>query len=229
MRLGTPAQFAALLQPDDLLFAIDLEEAYNAVPLHPLHRHLVRTVLPCGLILEAQVMIFGLSPAPIAFTRLLLPAVHWLRQQGLRLGAYLDDIGLATRPVMSTAAEHLCLVLSLFFELGFSFKAAKLQTRWSHRITYLGVVFDSHNMAVRLPADKLAALRRSARALLKTGQASLRQLASFCGTASWATLVTPEGRLRLRPLLRAKAARLHQLQVVYRRPWSGWQPTHQRL
>lgn len=224
-KMESLATAGSMLQADDVLLGWDLSDAYLTLPLHPSHRHLCRVVAPDGSLWEPTVLFFGLSHAPHLFHTVTHTVVRFLRAQGLRATAYLDDFLLAA-PLgdSSSAARQLALALGTLVDLGFGIHPRKQRLSWCHRTTHLGAVLDAHSMTVRLPSDKLAALRRDARYLLSRPP-TLARLASFVGLANFCRVALPQGALWLRPLVRFRSACLRTIIASTGRPHAVWQ-TH---
>ena len=80
-----------LVRPQDWVMKVDLKDAYFLVPIHPDHHKYLQFQW------EAQIyqfccLPFGLSCAPTVFTKLMKPVVAFLRERGMRLIIYLDDM-----------------------------------------------------------------------------------------------------------------------------------------
>ena len=80
-----------LIQQGDWMIKMDLKDAYLQVPIHEAHQCFLQFVWE-GKHYKFQCLPFGLSSAPRVFTKLLKPVVALLRQIGLRLIIYLDDM-----------------------------------------------------------------------------------------------------------------------------------------
>ena len=80
-----------LMQLKDWLVKLDLKDAYLSVRVDPEYRRWLRFQWQ-DQIYQFDTLLFGLSSAPFMFTKLLKPAVAVLRQAGIRLVLYLDDM-----------------------------------------------------------------------------------------------------------------------------------------
>ena len=80
-----------LLQPHDWLGKIDLKGAYFIIPIWKEQRKYLRFVWKSTLP-EFAFLPFGLATAPRLFTKVMKPIVALLRQVGIRLIIYLDDL-----------------------------------------------------------------------------------------------------------------------------------------
>lgn len=80
-----------ILEEKDLICKLDLKDAYVVVPMHPDSRCFL-TFKHNNVVYQYNSLAFGLSVAPRVFTKLMQYAIEPLRQQGIRLVYYLDDI-----------------------------------------------------------------------------------------------------------------------------------------
>ena len=80
-----------MLLPGDKMCKIDLKDAYFAIPLSVKSRKYVRFQWK-GLLYEFCCLCFGLSPAPLVFTKLLKVPMSLLRKLNVRIIIYLDDM-----------------------------------------------------------------------------------------------------------------------------------------
>ena len=80
-----------LLNRGDYMCKLDLKDAYLSIPITQSHRKYLKFAWQ-GTVYQYNVLPFGLATAPRAFTKLMKPALAYLRSKGVRLIAYLDDI-----------------------------------------------------------------------------------------------------------------------------------------
>ena len=80
-----------LLRHGDWLAKVDLKDAYFVIPIDPTHRRYLRCQV-LGKIYQFTCLPFGLSSALWVFTKTLKPVLALLREMGMRLVAYIDDI-----------------------------------------------------------------------------------------------------------------------------------------
>ena len=105
------------LRPGDWTASIDLKDAYHHVPIAPASRDLLGFTVAKSTY-HFKALPFGLRPAPRLFTRLVACVAAFLRQRGLRLFCYLDDLLLAaeSRDLLS---RQLHFLLQTVQALGF--------------------------------------------------------------------------------------------------------------
>ena len=122
-----------LLRKGDYMIKIDLKDAYLTVPIWQNHQKYLRFIWRDSL-LEFACLPFGLASAPRVFTKLLKPVLSILRQRGIRLIAYLDDI-LLMAPSVDQVLQHAASTLNLLEGLGFTVNYQSpywyLPSKWS--------------------------------------------------------------------------------------------------
>ena len=117
-----------LVKPHDWLAKIDLKDAYFLVPMDPNHYQF----------LQFQCLPFGLSYAPRTprtFTKLIQPMVGFLRERGVQLIIYLDDL-LNFGDCQKILVSQLVLIKDLFKALGLIINEKKSQLEPSHQIIF---------------------------------------------------------------------------------------------
>jgi hypothetical protein len=197
-----------LLMPGDYMCVIDITRAFHHIPLHPSStdrlqfnfagRHYAWRALP-----------FGYSAAPRVITKALGEVVRFLRREaGLRLTFHIDDFIVMGSSPEETEWARECLVTTLR-ALGFTINPSKGQWAPAQVATYLGFQLDTrsaHTVTVRLPVDKLAAIRSFASTLLASAARSQRRLvpkrklARLVGSLIAAHPAVWEARMRTREL-----------------------------
>ena len=89
-RMATLKDVSQSLRQGDWASTIDLKDAYLHVPIAKEHRRFLRFSWG-GTQYQFRRLPFGLSSAPLTFTRVTLPLVTLCRTQGIRIIVYLDD------------------------------------------------------------------------------------------------------------------------------------------
>ena len=148
----------SLINENDYLVSIDLKDAFHSISLHPESRKL--TVFEFeGKRYSYNVLPFGLTSSPRIFTKNLKPVISFLRNSGIKITHYLDDI-LICADSSEKCLSHLNKSLSLLTSLGFVINYKKSILVPSQRILHLGYLWDSVTMTKSLPADKLAKIKK---------------------------------------------------------------------
>ncbi|KZS06357.1 Uncharacterized protein APZ42_030220 [Daphnia magna] len=146
-------------------------------------------------------MAFGLSPAPRIFTKLLKVVTAILRQQGLRLVIFLDDI-LILNSTEGGVRNDLKTTLDLLQSLGFLVNWEKSVVAPSQIMEYLGMIVDSIKMSFSLPAIKVQEVKRLCEQALEAKCVSLRSIASILGNFTWAIPTIPYAQSHYRSMQR---------------------------
>ena len=191
-----------LIKPGDWLAKIDLKDAYFLVPVHPSHQKFLQFQWQ-DILYEFQCLPFGLSCAPRTFTKLMKPVVALLRERGIRLIVYLDDI-LIMCSCQDTLVNQLRFVRDLFQVLGLLINEKKSQLDPSQEIVFLGLAISTTTMQVSLPKEKVAQIQQEAKQLQAMSEVSVQKLAMLVGrttAAKQAIRVAPLFRRHLQALI----------------------------
>ena len=147
-----------LLRKGDFMAKIDLMDAYFTVPVWRSHQKFLRFVWK-ETMYEFACLPFGLASAPRVFTKLMKPVVGLLRQLGIRLIIYLDDM-LIMAQSRDIVLQHASTALDLLQGLGFMIKYLKSVLVPSTKMEFLGFVVDSLTLSLALPRDKIRNVRK---------------------------------------------------------------------
>src|ERR1700684_1477744 len=79
-----------MIRPGDFLTSIDLQDGYLHVPVSTSSQSFLQFCWR-NRFYRFRCLPFGLSSAPLVFTKLLRPVVQRLREMGIRVMVYLDD------------------------------------------------------------------------------------------------------------------------------------------
>jgi len=187
---------------------VDLKDAYLTVPIARRHRKFLRFSWK-GRKFQFKSLPFGLATPPRTFTKLLKPVAARLRQQGLRVVFYIDDILL-----MSTSVEeletHMGILASSLEELGFLMNTKKCVKGPLQVIEFLGFLVDSRQMTLSLPQDKMHKIEKECRHLMNKRQATVRLLAHVIELLNSTVQAVLPARLHYRGLQRLKNKVFHQ-------------------
>ena len=125
-------------------------------------------------------LLFGLSCAPWAFTKVLKPVVAFLRSLGVHLIMYIDDI-LIIEKSPDEVRDHVEVPIALLEDLDFIVNIEKFVTTPSQQIEFLRLQVDTITMCLSLLGHKIKAIRGELSQLLRPGSLSARRLAQFIG------------------------------------------------
>ena len=166
-KMETLSSIAPVLQLNTWMASIDLKDAYLHVPIFRGHWRFLRFFFK-GQDLEFTVTPFGLSPAPMLFTRLVLAIVAWLRLRGIRIHAYLDDI-LLLGSSPEEVVHALQVTIHAFTSAGFIINIQKSDLTPSQDLVYIGGRFCTRIGRVLLPTDRRDALIRVVQTFFRVG------------------------------------------------------------
>ncbi|XP_059615632.1 uncharacterized protein LOC132261098 [Phlebotomus argentipes] len=147
-----------LMSENCYMASIDIKDAYYLIPIHETHKKYLRFLVK-GTLYQFTCMPFGLNVAPYVFTKIMKPVVSALRQQGITLVAYLDDLWIMGKSYSECAKSVRCTE-ELLINLGFIINYEKSKLKPSRICRFLGVDYNSLNMTVELPNDKKAKIRK---------------------------------------------------------------------
>ena len=207
-RMCTAAEVKRWIQPGCYLASVDLTDAYFTIPLHQDGWRFTRFRWR-GVTYEYKVVMFGLGPSARVFTKMLLPALLFLRDAfGIMLVAYIDDI-LIQAEDYDTCVRHAEITVLLLQALGYGVNFNKSSLSPAHTIEHLGLVWDADGLTVSLPQDKVEKITARTGGLLAAGGCTGAELRSLLGTLESTRLVTVEAALHYRGL-QAQMPKLHQ-------------------
>ena len=154
-----------LLNIGDYMCKLDLKDAYLSIPITQSHRKYLKFAWQ-GTVYQYNVLPFGLATAPRAFTKLMKPALAYLRSKGVRLIAYLDDILIIGRD-KGEAEEAYQNAKSLMESLGFVINLEKSQAIGTQKMEFLGFIIDSVSITFGLPKEKVKEIRQKCKCALQ--------------------------------------------------------------
>lgn len=194
---------ASMLEENCFMSTVDISSAYRSVHIHPAHwsYHGISWIIDGGpTFLYDTRLSFGLKCAPFVFTQISNFLVRCLHRRGIRLVVnYLDDYILFGNSFEDCQNAQLVLI-SLLGSLGFVVAWEKC-TSPSRVIRFLGVVFDSIKMELRLPLDKLLLLHHELWFFKGRARATPHQLQRLCGIVAHAAKLVRGGRTFSRRLI----------------------------
>ena len=178
--METPLSIRSVIRPGHWATSIDLKDTYFHVLFHPRDRKWLLFVWQ-DRVLQFLALPFGLSLAPLVFTKVVRELVSLAHSRGLRLPrCYLDDwLVLADSQVQ--CATHTGLLLDRFRSLGFVPNLEKCDLTPSQSFDYLGLAFDTVEDLIRPSDARIYRLRRLLLALPSRESASARRLSSLLG------------------------------------------------
>ena len=154
-----------ILKEGDWMTKVDLKDSYFMIPIHQSDRQFLRFSTGSQHF-QFNCLPFGLSCAPWVFTKTLKPVLTLLRELGVRLVAYIDDI-LVLAETVEKAQEHMEALIYLLENLGYIVHPEKSVRHPTQEIEFLGMMVDSRTRELRLPGQKIKKLRQEAAMMIK--------------------------------------------------------------
>ena len=141
-----------LLRAGDWMAKVDLKDAYFMLPIQE-----DRAFLKLSLRDQTywfKYLPFDLACTPWVFTKTLKPAIAKLRQLGVGMIVYIDDI-LILAESKELARDHAIGLVYLLENLGFALSKAKCQLELTQTIEFLSFSVNSLKQELSLPSGKV--------------------------------------------------------------------------
>ena len=159
--------------------------------------------------MQFQCLPFRLCTAPFIFSKVTKPIAQFLRQLGIHLVMYLDDLMLAA-PLENQLLQDLSTALWLFTALDFIVNIPECVTVPTRCLEFLGFVINTQTITIALPQQKMHSIQKEAMHLLSLDAVQMRTLAHFIGTLVATKPAVPLGPLNYHVLQDLKIRTLHQ-------------------
>ena len=196
-------QVCDLITDGCYMATVDIASAYRTVSIRPDQWTYQGVAWPIEGALKYLYDVrlsFGLRCAPFIFTQLSDFVVRTMERLGYpNVISYLDDF-----IIVESSRDNCVSAQSVLFELlgSIGFQAAWDKcTAPSTKVRYLGIDFDSVQMTLSLPKDKLAKLYNELEFFKDKIKATKRQLQRLCGVLSHAAKVIRGGRVFSRRII----------------------------
>ena len=179
---------------------IDVESAYRCIPVRPVDWPLLGLEWKNRFYFDV-VMQFGITSATAIF-EWYSSAAQYIAEKTCAIKHmvhYVDDFMLMNSR-LAPAKFQLERVVKLFDELGVPISMKKLEGP-STSMLFLGILFDSMSMTIRLDDEKLASVHAELALWNDRHSASKEEVQSIIGVLSFAAKVVPTGRTFLRRMI----------------------------
>lgn len=185
---------------------IDLKDAYYSVSVKHEHKKLLKFEYK-GNSFQITCLPNGYSQGPRKFTKLLKPALAYLRLRGHITAAYIDDlINVSDSYHGCVEATNDCVLL--FDSLGFTVHPTKSVFIPTQCIEYLGFIIDSRSMRITLTTSKILSIKKLCEDILNHDLYTIRRVATLLGKFSSSFLGVKYGRLHYRQTEKEKIKHL---------------------
>ena len=179
---------------------IDVESAYRCIPVRPEDWPLLGFSWGDKFYFDA-VMQFGITSATAIF-EWYSSAAQYIAEKLLHLPYlvhYVDDFfNISTN--LTDSKFHLEAIVKLFAKLGIPVSPKKLEGP-AKTMIFLGILFDSVSMTLRLDEEKLASIHKELDDWSQRTSATKDEILSLIGALSFASKVVPPGRTFLRRMI----------------------------
>lgn len=205
---GIPA-LREIIQERDLICKIDLKDVYVVVPIHPASRQYL-SFQNHGQVYQYKTLAFGMSVSPRIFSKLMRYAMEPLRQMGVRLVYYLDDICLLAQSVEEmNQITH--TVLQHLEPLGFLINKEKSILTPQYSQEFLGFNFNTKKMHISVPMKKISKLISKVKQAIQPTFKSCRWYAGIMGKMTSMIPAIGDALLHIRYLQRdlARTLKIH--------------------
>ena len=182
------------------MFKIDIESAYRCIPVRPDDWPLLGFQWDEKFYFDT-VMQFGITSATAIF-EWYSSAAQYIAQRTCAIEHmvhYVDDFMVLMHD-SEKAKRCLAHVLAVFAELGIPVSMHKLEGP-ATLMVFLGILFDTVNMTIRLDDERLAAMHAELTLWNERTSASREELQSLIGVLSFAAKVVAPGRTFLRRMI----------------------------
>lgn len=185
-----------LIQPGWYMASVDISAAYRSILIHPSQWKYQGVAWPIGGVNRYMYdthICFGLRCAPYLFTQVSNFVLRCLHRRGFTSSlVYLDDFLVLGRDRQECSDAQITLI-GILRSLGFYIAWKKCVTP-TQSITYLEIEFNSVNMSVSLPKDKMQRLLQEIEFFVDKSRASKRQVQRLCGILAHCAKVVKGGR-----------------------------------
>lgn len=180
--------FKDLLRKEDLMAKIDLKDAYFTVPI-------ARQEIPEVQVGERDIpflncLPFGLSCALSVFTKITKAATTVLREMGIRIIVYIDDM-----LIMAELEAHIAGMVYLLENLGFLINYLKSILQPRRTMEFFSFQVDSSSMELKIPGPKMKKHQERCRKILASEEVTALDVSRILGKMNAATKVVATGLL----------------------------------
>ena len=208
-KMETPRDIRRVIRHGDWGTSLDLQDAYYHILIHPDSRKFLRFVW-ADRVYEYAALPFGLSPAPLIFTKVAVEFLALQRRAGHRLKAYLDD-WLVLSSTNQGAHHSIHHLMSSAQQFGFQVNLEKSELVPSQTFIFLGMAFDTVSFTVRPAPPRIKVLSRYVSSILQGTYISFRDCHRVIGHMESVSDLLPLARVHKRPFQRQVANRFPPL------------------
>ena len=197
-KMETPETIRLYLQQGEWVTSLDFSDAYFHIPINQRSRKYLRFHIR-GRTFQLTALPFGLSTAPLEFTKVVKEVKLMAQAQGIRIHQYLDD-WLLRAPCQEMCLRHTQTLLDLCRSLGWVVNMEKSELVPQQAFDFVGYHFDLSQGLVKPTQDRWTALSQKINLLLGLETCSVRQFMSLIGLLTATEKQVVSGRLHMRPI-----------------------------
>jgi ribonuclease HI len=192
-----------MIQKNDQMITLDITNGFHHIPIAEQDRDKLGIYFR-GRYYRWKVAPFGLAISPLLFCKTVRPVIEYLRSQGLRIVAFVDDFILMSPPTLMN--KHKQLLLQTLRDLGWIINHEKSALTPETTREYIGYkIVTKDQPMLQIPNSRIRKLKRSLDGMLQKTCASARLLARIAGQCISMTKAIVPGKLLLRNLYRLLA------------------------
>ena len=197
-KMVTPRTVISTVQPGQWAASIDLTDACFHIPILKRDRKFLRFTFD-GKVYQFRVLPFGITTAPLVFTKVLQVVGSYLHRRGIDILIYFDD-SLVLSYSRDQCAEDTRAALATLIRLGFIPSGEKSELIPSQDFIFLGYRFRTDLGLVLPPEEKFCKTLELIYQFLRSDQVTARWYLRLLGYLNCIADVIPLGRLHIRPL-----------------------------
>ena len=197
-KMETPETIRLSLQKGEWVTSLDFSDAYFHIPIGQRSRKFLRFFLHSQAY-QFTALPFGLSTAPLEFTKVAKEVKLMAQARGIRIHQYLDD-WLLRAPCPETCLLHTRTLLDLCHRLGWVVNMTKSELVPQQVFNFVGYRFDLSQGLVKPTQERWVALSQKINDLLNRQVCSVRQFMSLIGLLTATEKQVVAGRLHMRPI-----------------------------
>ena len=197
-KMETPETIRLSLQKGEWVTSLDFSDAYFHIPIGQRSRKFLRFFLHSQAY-QFTALPFGLSTAPLEFTKVAKEVKLMAQARGIRIHQYLND-WLLRAPCPETCLLHTRTLLDLCHRLGWVVNMTKSELVPQQVFNFVGYRFDLSQGLVKPTQERWMALSQKINDLLNQQVCSVRQFMSLIGLLTATEKQVVAGRLHMRPI-----------------------------
>ena len=215
-KMDTVLTAVRLMKPGCFMASIDLKDAYYSVSIHSDFQKYLKFSWR-GQLYKFVCFPNGLAPCPRQFTKLLKPVFSSLRKLGHISVVHIDDTWLTSEDYNS-CVNNIAETITLLDRLGFVIHPEKSILIPTQEITFLGFIFNSANMTLKLTPERALKLKTACLENLEAVTPHIRDVARLLGLMTSSFPGVMYGALHYRALEMGKTCALKQNKGNFDRP-----------